>query len=379
MKNIGLFGGSFNPIHQEHVKIALHGVKELKLDKLFIIPTYIAPHKQGEEVISGEHRLNMIKLAFEGNNNIEPCDYEIKSGGVSYSYLTITYFKKLYPSSKLYFFMGSDMLENFPTWKNPEFITQNAQIVLIERKGENLKNETLIKNIKKLYSHDVILLSVYGEEVSSTEIRIRKMLNLSLDGLVLKEVEDYIDKNNLYSENKYYTYVKNALPVKRRLHTLGVILTALKLAKKLNVDKKKVEISALLHDCAKYVEVDDLEKYDIPKNCPKEVMHQYVGAYVAEKILNVKDAEILSAIKFHTSGRKEMTLLEKIIYTADIIEPSRKFLGVEELRLAVEKDFESGFLICIAEILEFLKKQGGEIYPLSIEACEYYKNKQMEN
>ena len=140
-----------------------------------------------------------------------------------------------------------------------------------------------------------------------------------------------------------------------------------------------MEISALLHDCAKYVEVDDLEKYDIPKNCPKEVMHQYVGAYVAEKILNVKDEEILLAIKFHTSGRKEMTLLEKIIYTADIIEPSRKFLGVEELRLAVEKDFESGFLICIAEILEFLKKQGGDIYPLSIEACEYYKNKQMEN
>ena len=373
MKNIGLFGGSFNPIHQEHIKIALSGVKELNLDKLFIIPTYIAPHKQGVDVISGEHRLNMINLAFKDCENIEPCDYELDKGGVSYTYLTITHFKKLYPLSKLYFFVGSDMLENFPTWKNPEFITQNAQIVLIERKGENLKNETLIQNIKKLYNHDVLLLNVFGTDISSTEIRIRKMLDLSLEGLVSKEVEEYINKNNLYSENKYYSYIKNNLPIKRRIHTLGVILTALKLSKNLDIDKKKVEIAALLHDLAKYKEVQDIEKYNIPKNCPKEVMHQYVGAHIAENELNIKDDEILLAIKYHTSGRKDMTLLEKIIYTADIIEPSRKFLGVEELRRAVYNDFESGFITCVSEILEFLKKQGGEIYPLSIEACEYYK------
>lgn len=379
MKNVGLFGGSFNPIHQEHIKIALSGVKELSLDKLFIIPTHIAPHKQGEEVISGEHRLNMLKLAFKGYENIEPCDYELKSEGISYTYLTITHFKKLYPSSKLYLFMGSDMLENFPTWRNPEFITKNAQLVLIERKGENLKNETLIKKVKDLFNHEVLLLKVFGTNVSSTEIRIRKMLNLSLEGLVTKEVENYIKNNDLYSGNKYYSYIKNNLPEKRRVHTLGVILTALKIAKKLNVDKQKVEISALLHDLAKYVEVDDITKYDVPKSCPKEVMHQYVGAHIAKNVLNIEDEEILSAIKYHTSGRSGMTLLEKIIYTADIIEPSRKFLGVEQLREAVEKDFEKGFLTCVSEILEFLKQSGGEIYPLSIEACEYYKNKLSEN
>ena len=100
-----------------------------------------------------------------------------------------------------------------------------------------------------------------------------------------------------------------------------------------------------------------------------------MGAYVAQNELGITDLEILDAIRYHSSGRVDMTMLEKIIYTADIIEPSRKFLGVEELRKAVDNDFELGFITCVEEILEFLKRQGSEIYPLSIDACEFYKRK----
>ena len=375
MERIGIFGGSFNPVHSEHIKVALEAVKELQLNKLFIIPTFVAPHKQGVEVLSASDRLNMLNLAFLGNDNIIISDYEIKAQGVSYSYLTIRHFKELYSDSELFFLMGSDMIENFPTWKNPDDIVKNCNLVLINRQGNGVNDDILIENIKTLFNHSVIKLSVSGRDVSSTEIRARKMLGLPLDGLVTKEVEEYIDNNCLFKPNKYYEYIKNNIPEKRKTHILGVILTALKIAKNFDIDKTKVELSALLHDSAKYIEVDkkDYEKYGIPSDCPSQVVHQYMGAYIAEKELGITDLDILNAIRYHTSGRKNMSLLEKIIYTADIIEPSRKFNGVEELRTAVENNFESGFITCVKEILEFLQKSGEEIYPLSVEACEFYQ------
>ncbi len=375
MEKIGIFGGSFNPVHKEHVKVALEAIKELQLNKLFIIPTYVAPHKQGEEVLSGNDRLNMLNLAFKNNDKVVVSDYEIEKQGVSYSYLTVRHFKELYPNATLYFLMGSDMLENFPTWKNPDDIVKNCNLVLINRQGNSVKDEILVQNIKSLYSHSVIKLNVSGQDVSSTEIRLRKMLGLPLDDLVSLEVQEYIDKNGLFKPNKYYEYIKTNLPEKRKTHVLGVILTALKIAKNLPIDKKKVELSALLHDLAKYITISDSDKvkYGVPSDCPSQVAHQYVGAHIAKTILGVNDEDVLNAIRYHTSGRANMTLLEKIIYTADIIEPSRRFLGVEELRKEVEKDFENGFRVCAKEILEFLQKSGEEIYPLSIEACEFYK------
>ena len=375
MEKIGIFGGSFNPVHNEHIKVANDAIKELQLDKLFIIPTFVAPHKQGVEVLSGKDRLNLLNLAFSNNPKIVVSDYEIQKQGVSYSYLTVRHFKEIYPDSTLYFLMGSDMLENFPTWKNPDDIALNCNLVLINRQGNTAPDDSLIENIKRLYNHTVTKLNVSGEDLSSTEIRLRKMLGLSLDGLVTKEVNEYIENNNLFTPDKYYEYIKNNLPEKRKTHVLGVILTALKIAKNFDIDKKKVELSSLLHDSAKYITVSDCdkEKYGIPKDCPPQVTHQYMGAYVAKNVLGITDVEVLDAIRYHTSGRANMSLLEKIVYTADIIEPSRKFNGVEELRIAVENDFESGFKICVKEILEFLQKSGEEIYPLSIKACEFYK------
>ena len=375
MERIGLFGGSFNPVHCEHIKVATEAIKELQLDKLFIIPTFVAPHKQGAEVLPSTDRLNLLNLAFSDNNAVVVSDYEIQKQGVSYSYLTVRHFKELYKNSQLFFLMGSDMLENFPTWKNPDDIVKNCNLVLINRLGNTVKDEALISNIKTLYNHEVIKLNVSGNDVSSTEIRLRKMLGLSLDGLVTKEVFEYIENNDLFKPNKYYEYIKTNLPEKRKTHILGVILTALKISKNFNIDKTKVELSALLHDCAKYIKVDDAhkEKYGVPSDCPSQVEHQYVGAYIAKNVLGIIDEEVLNAIRYHTSGRADMSLLEKIIYTADIIEPSRKFLGVDKLREEVEKDFEKGFKICVSEILDFLQKSGEEIYPLSIKACEFYK------
>ncbi len=372
MLKIGIFGGSFNPVHSEHVKIALGAIKELNLDKLLVVPTYVSPHKINEVMASGEDRLNMLNLAFCGLDKVEISDFEVKSQGVSFTYLTILHFKNLYPNATFYLIMGSDMLDNFPTWKNPEIIANNAELALLNRKGDSRLNAPAINRIKSLYNKDVLYLKTEGENLSSTEVRLRIKLGLNLDGIISNSVEKYINLNNLYQKDEYYSYVCSVLPIKRKIHVLGVILTAKKLAKELGESEKNAEIASLLHDIAKY---EDPSKYSsiLPNGCTSEVAHQFIGEYIAKTKLGVKDEDILNAVKYHTTGRANMSILEKIVYVADLIEPSRKYQMVEYLREVIEKDFDSGFKICVKEVLDFLKLNGGEIYYLTEECYNYYK------
>lgn len=369
---IGIFGGSFNPVHNEHIKIVKSAVLELGLDKLFVVPTFIAPHKKGEVVVDADKRFDMLKLAFNNLEKVEVLDYEIKKQGVSYSYQTIEHIKNLYKDSEVMFLMGSDMLENFPSWKNPEYILEMATLVLIERRDGKFNDSVLIQKIEEKYNKKVLKLNVYGEDLSSTKIRVYKQLGLTINEFVPIEVENYIDKNDIYKKDDYYNYVSSKLPEKRKIHTAGVIIYAIELAKKLGVDKKKAELAALLHDIAKYEDYNDYKDFLLDSSTPKDIVHQYLGEYIARTVLKIDDIEVLNAIKYHTTGRKGITLLEKIIYVADIIEPSRKFSGVEELRIAVNNDFDSGFKTCLKEIIEFLKLQNINVYPLTLEMGEEY-------
>ncbi len=370
---IAIFGGSFNPVHNEHILMAEGIVKELNLDKLLIMPTAIAPHKQSNAVVSGEHRLNMLNLAFKGCKNIEVSSYELDKGGISYSYQTVEHIKQVYNPTELYFLMGSDMLENFPTWKNPEKIIENATLVLCERRNGEFQTDKIINRVETEFNTKVIALDCFGGDISSTKVRVYKMLGLSLENLVPKAIENYIDDNDLYQGDKYYEYIKNALPIKRKVHTAGVILTALKYAKTLGVDKVKAELSALLHDVAKYELPENYPDLIEIKNLPEDIVHQYLGYYIAKNKLGVLDEAVLSAIKYHTTGRSNMSNLEILIYVSDLLEPSRKFSGVEGLRAEIDKDFSKGFVICLEEIVEFLKRSNKEVYPLTLDALNYYK------
>jgi hypoxanthine phosphoribosyltransferase len=184
-------------------------------------------------MLSSKDRFDMLRLAFIEEDKVEISDFEIKSQGVSYTYLTVQHFKNVYKDAKLYLIMGSDMLENFPTWKNPEIIVNNVELVLINRKGSEKLNDQAINKIKEFYNKEVLFLKTEGETLSSTEIRTRIKLGIQVEEYIPKNVLEYIKSNNLYKNDKYYDYVNKVLPEKRKLHTLGVIITAKELAKKL--------------------------------------------------------------------------------------------------------------------------------------------------
>ena len=112
---IAIFGGSFDPPHIEHVRLAQSAVKSLKLDTLFIMPAHTPPHKKGKALSSDEDRLAMCRLAFKKCPKAEVSDYEISRGGTSYTYLTCRYFKEAYPDAELFFLVGTDMLRDFPS------------------------------------------------------------------------------------------------------------------------------------------------------------------------------------------------------------------------------------------------------------------------
>ena len=130
---IGIFGGSFDPIHSEHISLARQAIADLALDRLFVMPAANPPHKPWKTLTPDSNRLEMCRLAFSGEEKITVSDYELTRGGVSYTYLTIEHFRAEYPSAELFFLVGTDMLRNFPLWKNPERILENCSLAVCAR------------------------------------------------------------------------------------------------------------------------------------------------------------------------------------------------------------------------------------------------------
>ncbi len=362
MEKVVLFGGTFDPVTSEHINIVKALLGE-GFTKVIVIPTFTPPHKTASKT-KAEDRLKMLNLAFGDFCGVEISRYELDLKRVVYSYETVEHYAREY--GKLYFAMGTDMLATFAEWRFPEKIVEKAQVVLIERQGGG-DNGLAIESFEKSFG-GLLKVKYVGQDVSSTEARTFARLGLSLEGLTDKRVEEYVYSHNLYPPNRLYEYMRQVLPTKRLIHTARVITCAVRLAKKLGVDQTKAEIASLLHDNAKYLDYRVYHGFEISP-MPKNVVHQFLGAFIAEKILGIDDEEILTAIRYHTTGRENMTYLEKVVFMADVIEKGRSFDGVEKLRKETEKDFERGFRLSIIDLYNSL---GEERYFLTRKAYEYY-------
>lgn len=370
MKKIGLFGGSFDPVHVDHVNMCKEFKKSLLLDEVIVVPARLSPFKT-ESGASASDRFEMLRIAFGGINGATVSDYEIGSDGINYSYKTVEFFKEKFPNDELFFLIGADSLESFPHWTKPDVIATNAKICVAGRWGVSVEKSS--DEFEKKFGYKPVILDFDGF-CSSTEIRERLELGLKTDAYLPKGVCEYITKKGLYEPDKYRSFMRLHSTEKRLNHTVGVMLTAIRYAEATGADKDKAKLAALLHDCAKYLSPLDYPEFSIDSDVPKPVVHQYLGAYVAKNVLGVNDEEILSAIACHTTGKPEMSLLDKIILTADLLEPARSFDGVEELRAAVDADFESGFRLCVHRLLQFLNESGEPVYRLTEMTDKYYNS-----
>ena len=373
---IAIFGGSFDPIHNEHVQLARFAINELGLDKLFIMPAYAPPHKKGKTLSPDADRLEMCRLACAHLEKAEVSDYEIAKQGVSYTYLTCKHFKEQYPSAELFWLVGTDMLRDFPTWKNPEEILSYATLAVCGRNEAEGWIEKEQAKFFRLFGKKFVYLSYNGKDVSSTKIRVFAGAGMRLTEFVPANVEAYIQESGLYK----IAFADKALALekeKRQAHSLRVAELAAKRAVELKIPEKRAIEAALLHDCAKNLDSASpyLKGFTMPTQwgeVPKEVAHQFAGAYVCEKYFGVTDEEILNAVRYHTSGRENMSVLEKLIFLADMLEPDRHYDCADTLRALFWKDLDECLTLALEETLKFLEKKGGEVYPLTRMAYEFY-------
>jgi len=198
---IGIFGGSFDPVHYGHLILAELCREECDLDEVRLVPAAVPPHKQDRGRASGEHRIEMLKLAIGGNPHLSVWDGEINRGGVSYTVETLRQIKAEQSDDELFFLMGADSLFDLPNWREPTEICELATIVVVNRPGAKavdysvLESVTSTDRIEHFSSH---LVTMPQLDISSTELRERIKNEQSIRYQTSRSVEQYIRTADLY-------------------------------------------------------------------------------------------------------------------------------------------------------------------------------------
>lgn len=196
----GIFGGSFNPVHNGHIHLAETVKRELGLDRIFFVPSRISPHRSSDEYVSGEDRLEMLRIASSGREGLEVCDYELRSDRVSYSVYTVEHFRELYPDDELYLLVGSDMLLSFDKWYRFTEILENAALAVVSRQDGDM--ELLEKKAEELSQYGRIFISRTAPKmISSSIIREKIEKNSDLTCYLDENVVQYIRLKGLYCQN----------------------------------------------------------------------------------------------------------------------------------------------------------------------------------
>lgn len=373
---IGIYGGAFNPIHNGHLHVLRAFAERLQLSTVLVIPTYVSPHKRSAQLASPKDRLVMCELAVaEDNNVMKVSDLEIRRGGTSYTAVTLKELACLYPGAELILLMGEDMFLTLRQWKMPEIIFKFAKICVAPRSVKGLgRLEELRDRLIYEYDAHINFEQISFLDISSTEIRRRVQAGERIEGLVPWKVEEYIHQKKIYQQeakmisiNQCEAAIKPHLSAQRFHHSRCVSEAAVKLAERYGADPEKAAVAGMLHDIMKDTPSDAqlkiLDRFDIilsdtEKKLPK-LLHAISGAVYIEHYLDIDDPEILGAVRWHTSGRANMTLLEKVIFIADFISEDRNYPGVESMREAAQKSLElamfEGIKFTVEELMNLKK------------------------
>lgn len=390
MERIGIFGGTYNPPHIGHMRAAAHGIRALELDRLLLIPDSIAPHKQlPTDSAAPEQRLEMLRLSARGLDKAQVCDMELRREGKSYTVDTLLELRRENPDAELILMMGTDMFLSFLTWHKPKTIMAQATLAVFYR-GE--KRECAVIEEQKAHLEamgaKIILVENPVTAISSTDLR-RMLVFRCADSFLCPGVPEYIRAHGLYGTGKDYRnlpmeelepIVVSLLHPNRVAHVRGCRDTAVALAKRWGADVTDAARAGILHDITKAIDgplqLTLCQEYGIllskfSQENPK-TLHALTGSLVAEQVFG-ENPEVVRAIRYHTTGRADMGLLEKIIYIADYIEPCRNFDGVDEMRAAAQRNLDEALLMGLEMAMAHVKHQGQELAPASADAVRFLK------
>lgn len=363
---IGLFGGTFNPPHLGHLRLARAFAQRFSLPRVLVIPTFVPPHKQTPDLADAETRVGMCRMLF-GEPPFEVSTMEIERGGRSYTVETLERLHAQYPDEALYLLIGSDMLESFDTWYRADDIRKLCTIcAAVREKGKHLD------------ANGAVLLEDYDPiELSSTEVRERVRMGQDVAEFVGEPVARCIAEKGLYTDayTPYRRLLREKLGDYRLRHSFCVADSARMLAERYGADPEKAYFAGLLHDVMKDTPHDEQKRMiedggtvltPAEQGNPK-LWHAMAGEAYLRGQMGVTDTQVLDAVRYHTTGRAGMSLLEKILYVADYLSADREYNGVERMRRLAESSLEEAMLFGLSFTISDLAQKEQIIHPDSVD------------
>jgi nicotinate-nucleotide adenylyltransferase len=313
---IGVFGGTFNPIHNGHVLLAKGCADRLGLERVYVIPALLPPHKAPGPLPEPEHRLNLCALAFGEDGRFAVSDMEIKRGGVSYTVDTLRELKTLYPEDRLYLILGGDMFLQLPKWRDPREIFALASVAAAPRRTEELEAMRRAADSLQNQGADIHLYEQLPLPLSSTQLREGEMpMEEGMPAACL----DYIRQNGLYGckeqdyrwpFEKYIEAVRRRLSDRRFHHSMMVARQAKELALCYGENADAAYVAGIVHDILKETDSDRLlqilgdsaimQKSSLEKH-PK-ILHGFAAAEYIRRELLIYNTRIINAVRFHSTG-----------------------------------------------------------------------------
>ena len=381
MKKMGLFGGTFDPIHKGHVSMALRLAQMLDLDGVVLMPTFVPPHKIKENMASAQHRLAMCRLAAEEYPALRVSDMELQRGGASFTVDTLTALSEQYPDTQWHLLVGADMFTTLRTWHRFADIADMAVLCTIAREGTDTQK---LKEYAASLTADGIRCSVDEcpvEPYSSTQVRERVAAGECVSDLVGEAVARYIRDNGLYQQDdgmkqqtadeQYIEIIRSRLSDYRFHHSLCVAQEAKRLAQLHGANPDKAYTAGILHDIMKDTAPDAqlqiLADYgvtldEVEKQSPM-LWHARSGEVFLRNILGVNDEDILSAVRYHTTGRAGMSRLEQVVFTADFTSADRNYPDVSVIRGLADDSLIKAIRYGVEYTIRDLQNKGAVVHP----------------
>lgn len=388
---IALFGGTFDPIHNGHIRLAREFAACLHLDRVLLMPTFVPPHKLKAGMAPAEDRLTMCRLAAQGETLLSVSDLEIRRGGASFTADTLETLAAEYPEAQWALITGADMFLTLGTWNRFPSIARRALLCAAPRPPVTMERLRIYAAELERQGARCALVEMEPVDLSSTAVRERVRRGEALAGMVPPAGERYIKERGLYTreeekqsmgrDEQFIEIIRGRLTPSRFRHSLAVADQAEKLASLYGADPKKARTAGILHDILKDASGEEqlqiLRDFGIlldsvEKHAPK-LWHAKAGAAFLEHILGIDDRELLDAVRYHTTGRAGMTPLDRVLYLADFTSADRDYPDVDVLRALTLQDERAAMIYALDySIRELLDKQAA-IHPDTFAAYNEYR------
>ena len=354
MRRIGVLGGMMDPVHNGHIRAAMAGLAA-GMDRVLLVPSRIPPHRP-QPTVSFADRLAMCRLAAQADPRLTAAGIETAAG---YAVEEARAVQRMYPDARLCWIIGADKLPSLSRWYQAETLFSLCDFYVCPRPGFDIRTPVPGARIQALPMEPL--------GVSSSDVIARLRRPDDAAELLPPGVGRYIAQRGLYQPDYIPILRRYGMADKRLAHTLGVRSTAVALAALHGAPLQAAGIAAMLHDIAKPLPLSEMQalarRYGL--NVPQEILesgnllHGPLAAAIAEHELGIDDPRVLSAIACHTTGKAGMTMLDKVLFLADAIEPSRAdYPGLAEMRALAQTDLDAAVLLSMRRTQEYVLSRG---------------------